>query len=379
MLNRSHSKIIAPLSHIPLLDSLRGIAVLLVLLMHGVHHLPFPTSPLDRVVYLVIEIGWIGVDLFFVLSGFLITSILLKAKQEHFHIYLKVFYARRALRIFPLYYVCLGAILIAIFATTSSLPPLREIATLASYTHNLFLIPSTSILRIFTGHLWSLAIEEHFYIIWPFFVYLLGKRKLLLLCGLGFLGSWALRSVLYFKGFEFPLEQFSPTRFGALFAGAVIALVTQNCDIRPYRKVIASVLLISSTLFISLCIASSTALPTSRLMMTGGFEILAIAMSAVVCLAIISHASSMNHPSPRTTRLQEIGKLSYGMYLIHYPLFIVGFPILNAITKGLPFLLQFLLCLLALSAATIVVAELCYRSFEKRFLELKRHFPYQQR
>ena len=154
----------------PALDGLRGLAILLVVIYHNFGFID------------VFFFGWLGVDLFFVLSGFLITEILLNTLNEKN--YLRNFYVRRALRIFPLYYVCLVIFLII-------MPRLNTNLDLKYYTDNQVWIWTylQNWLYIFKNpdqtntlnHLWSLAVEEQFYLLWPLAILVLRKPKLLLL------------------------------------------------------------------------------------------------------------------------------------------------------------------------------------------------------
>src|ERR1700741_4392574 len=157
---------------IPQLDAIRGIAILVVV-VHNLHGLDFP--PLS----LVTNYGWMGVDLFFVLSGFLITGILLDTKlSEH---YFRNFYARRGLRIWPLYY----AVLLFMFVVVPLLRP-QDTAELFQrsspwWSYPLFLqnflvnAPALAVGPL--GVSWSLAVEELFYLVWPFFVRYLSVER----------------------------------------------------------------------------------------------------------------------------------------------------------------------------------------------------------
>ena len=167
--------------HIPVLDGLRGLAVVLVLLFH-LDRLSGAAWP-DRVLARLFGAGWVGVDLFFVLSGFLITGILVDtAAQRNFF---RNFYARRALRIFPLYY----ALLVVGFAVYPTFAPAihadRDWRLFLdgqwwfwSYLANIRLAAVGGAPMNF-GHLWSVAIEEQFYLVWPLLLLLawrLGRR-----------------------------------------------------------------------------------------------------------------------------------------------------------------------------------------------------------
>ena len=168
--------------HIPALDGLRGFAILLVIFIHFGAGVDLPVF-FHRLAYM----GWTGVDLFFVLSGFLITRILLTSKNSRH--YFKNFYLRRMLRIFPLYYAALvcGIWLIpAILPETIVQPYLGQ-----SQSHQGWLWSySVNIARTFMpivsfgmfSHFWSLAIEEQFYIIWPSVVKWLEPKRLFYVC-----------------------------------------------------------------------------------------------------------------------------------------------------------------------------------------------------
>jgi len=163
-------------SRIPELDGLRAFAILAVMLGHllattpSLQHLP---SGLPPKLETIVNHGWLGVDLFFLLSGFLITSILVGTKQFGARRYFGGFYLRRALRIWPLYFLMVAIMLVAyvkLTGTTYFLYSLFFIANYAVMAH--VAIPNGG------GPLWSLAVEEQFYLIWPVLVLLLSRRVL---------------------------------------------------------------------------------------------------------------------------------------------------------------------------------------------------------
>ena len=142
-----------PAHHIDSFDGIRGVAIFMVLSMHGGWF----------------GNGWVGVDLFFVLSGFLITGILRKTRREPF--YWRRFYIKRATRILP-------PLLLGI-AVTALLWPHPSLAGIAGYALSLGNVVDMTHFAIWPlGHLWSLSVEEHYYLLWPFFVLRLPRRKL---------------------------------------------------------------------------------------------------------------------------------------------------------------------------------------------------------
>src|SRR3979409_474403 len=149
------------LQHIKALDGVRGIAILLVILFHCGY----------------LGCGWVGVQLFFVLSGFLITSILLKDRGASLSAYLKRFYWRRSLRSFPLYYLYLLVILGAYLLL--KIPPAfaNQWPYLFTYTYNVrHILPNYDGSQLLI-HLWSLSVEEQFYLIWPLLVFVFAARR----------------------------------------------------------------------------------------------------------------------------------------------------------------------------------------------------------
>src|SRR5690242_3161095 len=133
-----------------------------------------PRSALQRLLVKASSYGVLGVDLFFVLSGFLITGLLLDAKGKPH--YFRNFYARRTVRIFPLYYLVLFLLLVVLPAVIAVPPALaharREQAWLWTYTSNFYIASKASWALGYVSHFWSLAIEEHFYLLWPLVVFL---------------------------------------------------------------------------------------------------------------------------------------------------------------------------------------------------------------
>jgi peptidoglycan/LPS O-acetylase OafA/YrhL len=174
---------VARSGHLPALDGVRGLAILLVMLTHFTLVQQGPV--LDRLVGMAGRFGWTGVDLFFVLSGFLITSILLSSRGTGH--YFRNFYARRTLRIFPLYFF-------VIFIATVVIPSLpfawTEHFRVENWTRPLYWLYLSNFAITFSpdasndmlGLTWSLAIEEQFYLIWPILVLLLSRRALWWTC-----------------------------------------------------------------------------------------------------------------------------------------------------------------------------------------------------
>lgn len=222
-MNQLSSKTVMKKQHLPVLDGIRGLAIFLVLMHHGFSAFTVQTR-LDKIFKLAFATyGWIGVDLFFVLSGFLITGILLETKNRE--AYFKNFYMRRVLRIFPLYY--LGLIFFffllphfSLWAKESFVNGFHEFPWFLTYLMNY-----RSEITVPLGHFWSLCIEEQFYFFWPLMVWLLRRRHLMVLCIAAVVLIPILRFLLWNAGFGIEaISRYSITRIDSLLMGAFLAL-----------------------------------------------------------------------------------------------------------------------------------------------------------
>src|SRR4051794_2206506 len=213
------------------LDGVRGIAVLAVLLTHGTFL--FAETPVTRYVLPPMTFGWWGVDLFFVLSGFLITGILLNTRTASNRA--SAFYARRTLRIFPIYYLSLLVLfaLAAKFYWIRSVLPHRSAVDKTAYLlylqnwiplwHSLTLKPSL------IGHFWSLAVEEQFYLVWPWIVWRLSPKAVLRICVVGAIAALVLRVVLVNHfGPHLWIHSLTVTRGEGLLVGSALAVLNSG-------------------------------------------------------------------------------------------------------------------------------------------------------
>ena len=219
--------------HIPALDGIRGLAIVLVLLVHLFVHNPRPQVSLPmRVIATLFSAGWVGVDLFFVLSGFLITGSLYDTQQSR--LFFRNFYARRALRIFPLYYGFLG-LLIGISLLHGYHWFFFGTFLFLSYLHTLHVggLAYTTAPWVNINHLWSLAIEEQFYMVWPVTVFLLAtKRRIATAALLLTAASLGLRCWMFASGvlvtYPYLTYSFTPARLDGLLLGSVLAMLVRS-------------------------------------------------------------------------------------------------------------------------------------------------------
>jgi peptidoglycan/LPS O-acetylase OafA/YrhL len=374
-----------PTGHIPALDGLRGLAILLVLLYHftprGYGHTLFGSA-----VRLIANVGWCGVDLFFVLSGFLITGILLDAKGSPY--YLRNFYARRILRIFPLYFGVLAIVFLLIplfhpFTTPQELHLYHNQPWLWLYAANIkaSLAGDWTLNThwVFLDHFWSLSVEEHFYLVWPFIVLLASRRTLIRIC-LAFIAlALCLRITLFLIGdLGLAIYTFTPARIDELVVGGLIAIWAR----RPggITRLVKPAKITLGIFGIALICAWLRVRPEDPIFMTVGFTLLAIFFAS---LLILTAVSSPAHPLAfvfHTPALRFLGKYSYGIYVFHNLLLptISSFVFFDSSGQytGLSFSRVAINMILATLAA-IAAAYLSWHLYEKHFLKLKRFFEYQ--
>lgn len=215
---------------IPCLDGLRAIAVSLVLIVHAMQSPGFPESPVIRH---LADHGHIGVDIFFVISGFLITTLLARELERTGTVNLKRFYVRRFLRIIPAYLVLLLVVAACQMAGKFDLRTRDWVAAL-TYTTNFLYHPSWEL-----GHTWSLSVEEHFYFLWPFALFvagLAGGWRMALSC---IVGCWGIRCFIVLglpilanretASYYSPLaENCTFTRLDTISMGCLLALASRS-------------------------------------------------------------------------------------------------------------------------------------------------------
>jgi peptidoglycan/LPS O-acetylase OafA/YrhL len=383
--------------HDPILDGIRGAAILLVLVYHCCV-LPARRT-VDWVYWFFASNGWVGVDLFFVLSGFLITGILLDAKGSPH--YFRNFYARRTLRIFPLYY----AVVALSFLVLPRLLPPERVARFGSVAgdeiHYWLYLSNFSIARAQEfrhGVLdisWSLAIEEQFYLVWPAVVFLC-SRKALFRAAIGlFAAAFAARVVLRF-GFgvgKIPIYVLTPCRVDGLAVGAMLAVLAREpgglLRLRRPARITAMVSGIGALATMIHEFASAPGeLDPGRTwsLSTIGFSLIAVLFGAVLLLAVTAEPASALARVLGSRVLRVFGTYSYGIYLMHLPLravireVVFGPSWVKAPHFRFPVILgteifgQILFDLIAFGVV-LGVAWISFHVFEKRFLELKRFFP----
>tara|TARA_R110002111_G_scaffold168038_1_gene233788 strand:- start:48341 stop:49579 length:1239 start_codon:yes stop_codon:yes gene_type:complete len=368
-MNSPHFEPVNSSNHVPALDGIRGVAILLVLFFHS--GLIITSSGIVGHVYdLVSRSCWCGVDLFFVLSGYLITGILLDSRENpHFF---RNFYLRRILRIFPLYY---GVILWLFFQN----PDFPDQIWYLLYLQNWGPVFGGSTPPMVVQPFWSLAIEEQFYLFWPFVIYLLNRRYVGVFCGLMILTAIVLRCVARYQGVD-PMTIYTLTlfRLDTLSAGALIAVWLRDAEQRKRLERFAFPSFVILVLALIAVIVSD-----------GGFRIEGLASQTIgyslfagICALLIAFLV-MNTSSIRPLKrfleldlLRYFGNRSYAIYIFQMMVLIP----LNQLyllywkesdVSGWSGVLTFCVGV----AIILVLSTISWHCYEKQFLKLKRFFP----
>jgi peptidoglycan/LPS O-acetylase OafA/YrhL len=347
------------LTYAPALDGVRGIAVISVMAFHA--HLSFAKG------------GFAGVDIFFTLSGFLITALLLREAEEAGRISLRLFYIRRALRLVP----ALTALLVVMVVYPRAFSMTREQANTAvgvaalymtNWAQGLGLVDMTNL-----AHTWSLAIEEQFYLVWPPVVALvvaLGLRRewLILVATAGIVGAAAMRLVLWTgAGAWVRLYNGLDTRIDALLVGALAAMLYTRLPARGLahpRALRVAVVLAALPLLAAVAYFDHV----DQAFYFGGSLIVAVC-TAVVLVGVLT-AGGPVATLLAWAPLVWLGRISYGLYLWHYPLIAGMFDESRLARLGVPAVLFLPIHV----ASSLAVATASFYLLERPLLRIKRRF-----
>lgn len=285
---------------IPALDGLRAVGVLLVILSHAAVTRGFPVSGSKAVLG---RLGTVGVDVFFVLSGFLITSLLCRERDRSSRISLGAFYVRRVLRIVPAY-VCFLLFVAALSFTGRAAVARADWLAAATYTMNFRAHPAWEV-----GHIWSLSIEEHFYLLWPpLFAFLPRRAAIVGLAGVLLFEAIVRIAILSWSpAMSVETELWTFTRLDPIAAGCLLALISRSpagfrsLEVVVRRWPVAAALVIAAT-------AGS--------MLSGKFEMGVAPSLSALALAALVWSAIRSEPRWLETRLiVTIGVGSYSLYL----------------------------------------------------------------
>jgi peptidoglycan/LPS O-acetylase OafA/YrhL len=341
---------------LPSLDGLRAIAVTIVILYH------FGVPGVE---------GLHGVIIFFVLSGFLITWLLLKEDQRTGHVSAKNFYMRRALRILPAFYV-FWVIHLGFYSIFRGAPNIKEYVYALFYVTNYALIMKGSEVAIV--HTWSLSIEEQFYLIWPWIFIAFSKdlRKLTkVLIGL-IVFSWAWRNLLYFQ-FHVPYLYLSGAfecRMDSLFTGSLLAVLLKRGRLNEFAEKVtissAAPLITLALLYSSIYTGYIYKSLTWIMVLGTSFE------NTLIAIFILQMMLLGDRPVWRllnTAPMRYCGSISYAMYLYHGIAANVAGKLIHSSLLGVR--------VVSAIGTNVVISTLSFQLVEKRFLRLKTRFQSQ--
>jgi len=365
------------------IDGIRGLAILLVLAWHFIYCISSLT-PGSVEAYLFkafFYYSWLGVDVFFVLSGFLLTSILYKNKSS-VHL-LKTFWLRRALRILPLYWVILSAAFLATFTKISDRGPgyqwlfgnLKSLETYTIFLQNITMTMQNQMSSAWLNVTWSLAIEEQFYIFLPIAVLLLNKQKFIIISIIIVILTPLLRAacILYLPNGGMASFMLLPLRWDSLFLGGMLALIEPtNKKLNIIIKYQKSIVLMGLSVFLLFGLSNQ------------GIGSLGMGILGHTVIAILAGLLILNcqlRPDCFVKKVFSLktfaffGTISYGLYLVHFPILglchqlaLQTVPINNSVKSCIVTFVAFLI--------TIGISLLSYKYLEKPFLKIGAKIQY---
>lgn len=375
-------------TRLPALDGIRGLAILMVLVYHFSLRLE-PSTIAQTVFRHTTGIGWAGVDLFFVLSGFLITGNLYDSRGSA--TYYRTFYARRVLRIFPLYYLYLAVYYVVLPLLYEGGSLAHAITTLQrhrwwfwTYTSNVLVAWSgdagpTGPAPMYTGAMWSLAVEEQFYLVWPLFVSLAG-RYLARWCVTIVVATLLIRLAALLLVGRLGAELLMPARMDSLALGAWLAVTLRERGAAGLRRFIPRALGISGSALAVIWAAQPTWFDmTSSFVPTIGFSLIAVFFAGVVAASLV-RPDGIWRRIGETRWLRWLGAYAYGLYIWHNPVRLLldalrlnPESLVGAGVNGFVAVTIFGFSGIGLS---IACAVLSWHTFEAPILNLKRFVPY---
>jgi peptidoglycan/LPS O-acetylase OafA/YrhL len=353
----------------PQLDGLRALAVALVLIHHftssdslplGLGHLP---------------LGYMGVRLFFVLSGFLITGILLRERlavesnRTTIKISMRQFYIRRFLRIFPLYYFVIAITLALGLEETS-----KHWATLVTYTFNIELSIQGWYPK-YIGHFWSLSVEEQYYIIWPLIILLAPRHRIITITLILVALAPIYRYLAYINDFKtIAIYTFTFSSLDALGVGSLLAILSMDQDGKLILERLLTrkfaILMLFLIIFLQALMVNQLGWPVYLVF----FELIVAFLFSWAVWRASTGSKSIGGKILGCSTLVYLGKISYGIYVYHYfsPYIVRSVSNMLNVELHRNGLAEFIL----FTALTVMMASFSWYIFEAPINRLKRHFQY---
>lgn len=347
------------------LDGVRAIAALMVMFFHFSRKI----SPDTRFLQFLTKIsifGQTGVTLFFVLSGFLITRILLYNKG--YGNYFKNFFVRRSLRIFPLYYLFL---LISFFI----LPYLFNIQKTSINQQLYYYFYLQNFARTFSwsgwitangpGHFWSLAVEEHFYMVWPFIIYFLSTRNIKKAVFVIILLALFLRIIMLSKGLD--VFYFTFTRFDSLAIGGLLALIENKGGIKSVNS--KKFLILAGIVFIpTIYIWTNFTGAGNHMLQIFKYLLLSLTYFSFIGFLLTLKSNNFLNKILECSFLSYTGRISYGLYVYHPIAYLIAGVYLNTNYLVINIIIHF--------GLAYFISAVSYYFFENYFIGLKKYFDH---
>ena len=333
-------------SRIPELDGLRGAAIFMVVVFHYLEQQGnVARAGLTSILQRLVLMGWSGVDLFFVLSGFLIGGILLDARNSPS--YFRTFYTRRFFRIIPIYYLWILAYIVLAGVASPMLrarsnsglimAPNASIYAYFLFLQNFMVVPFAGLAGAWFSHLWSLAVEEQFYLVSPLVVRLFSTRRLMILL-ICVIATAPLLRILLRTGHTDPglVSVLMPCRADSLAIGMLAAMFWRREQFRQWLSVHSTLL----HAFLAALFAGVAALwkwsPQSQTwgMESIGFTWLAMFYVVILLLALVRRQGPIARLLARMAWLRELGRVSYCVYIIHLAVNVICHSLLRRASPG---------------------------------------------
>jgi len=358
--------------HLKQLDGLRGIAILMVVSYHF-----FPEN-------IICNFGWTGVDLFFVLSGFLITGRLLPYLNDPK--ILQRFYRNRFLRIVPLYFAFLMIFFTSWFLLSSA-KTLSSFGFYKAHWWQFFLFMQNWVFanniaesKTHLQHLWSVAVEEQIYLLFPLFLILLRNKTkvfyavicmiIAILISRWYYFNFVLEKEAYLKIY---LNTFF--RLDSFLCGVLVYLIYIDQVIyRKFLQVLTWISLLCMLMLFIYILTTHDAEKNNAFISGAGYTVIAFMFAGLLMVTLLKKNKIINQVTSFSF-LRFTGKISYGIYIFHWPLFLFGFILLNRLFAYINYtpgsntihFINVIICL----PATYLVSSLSYKYFESYFLKRK--------
>lgn len=339
------------------LDGLRAIAAITVFFNHFAPTYKHSIYQNNKVLQVLFEQFQHGVTLFFVLSGFVITRILINTKNNDD--YFRRFYYRRILRIFPLYYLYLFFHFFVLYPLINGYSP-PFLHQLPTYLY----LQNFDIFGWFTvnspGHYWTLAVEEHFYLFWPLLIFFVNKKNFKYIFIILFVSIMILKYVMHTNGYF--ISQFTFTRMDQLMMGGVLAFMEFNKFFnKPSNFKLISVLGIFFVLLLGAFFVNFT--QDSTIMWVSKHTLIGLVLFSFIGVLLFESKLNLINTILESRIFQYFGKISYGFYVWHFFCIKLLFHFCNFNYFILDFILTF--------TFSTILAHISFHYFETYFLRLK--------